>query len=68
MLILLQQLRVFDNFLTDSDLSLLVMMGLDGMTGISAILRVVRVVAERPRLTVNDGATAGCGVGQTNGN
>jgi hypothetical protein len=58
MLILLQQLRIFDNLLTDSDLSLPVMQGLGGMTGVSVILRVARVVAQRPQLTVNDGAAA----------
>ena len=58
MLTLLQQLRIFDNLLTDSDITLQVFRGLGDATGVSAILRVVRNTAERPRVAANEGAAA----------
>ena len=58
MLTLLQQLRIFDNLLTDSDITLQVFRGLGDATGVSAILRVVRNIAERPRVAANEGAAA----------
>ena len=57
LLTLLQQLRIFNNLLTDSALTLLILRGLGSVTGMSAVLRVVRNI-DRPSEAVGNGEAA----------
>ena len=58
MVTLLQQLRNFDNLLTDAGITLQVIRDLGDATGVSVILRVARVLADRPSGAANEGSAA----------